>query len=102
MDNTHLRHERGNSRAADAVRQHLKMPEVCPAPSLHTHYVMTVNATGEEFVEPFSGQVHGLVAGANIAHQGGITQDQAQLQIAIWNRSQAAHRQEFTYRLLRS
>lgn len=61
-----------------------------------THYVLTDNATGVEYVEPFAGQVHSILGpiGAD-----GLTYDQATRQIAIWNRSQAVHRQEFSYRL---
>lgn len=69
---------------------------------LHSHYVLTVNATGQEFIEPFTANnLHRIVFGAHesLASEGGLTHEQASHQLAIWNRSQAVHRQEFSYRL---
>lgn len=61
-----------------------------------THYVLRDNATGEEFTEAFAGQCHAVVGPVA---DGGLTYDQARQQLDIWNRSQAVHRQEFSYRL---
>lgn len=72
------------------------------ANNLFSHYVLTDNATGTEYVEPFTASnVHAIVDGAAAALTDGrgLTYDQAARQVAIWNRSQAVHRQEFSYRL---
>jgi hypothetical protein len=67
-----------------------------------THYVMTDNATGEEFTNAFAAtDFHNIVEGAAaaIADAGSVSYEQAAQQIAIWTRSQEVHKQEFSYRL---
>lgn len=69
--------------------------------NLFSHYVLTVNATGAEYVEPFTvAQAASVGAPAeSITEDGGLPHEQASRLISIWNRSQVAHRQEFSYRL---
>ena len=88
----------GANSKAPLTNQEFPLPN---ANNLYSHYVMTVNATGAEYIEPFT------VAQANhigepaeaITEDGGLPHAQASRLIAIWNRSQLAHRQEFSYRL---
>lgn len=61
------------------------------------NYVLTDNATGTEYVLPFAPSDFHRVVGVPAGHE--PTLDQARQQIAIWNRSQLVHRQEFSYRL---
>lgn len=71
------------------------------ANNLFSHYVLTDNATGAEYVEPFTEANCDRIVGpvADALSGGGLPYDQASRQIAIWNRSQVVHRQEFSYRL---
>lgn len=67
----------------------------------YSHYVLTCNADGAEYVEPFT-ETHAAGLGLPsevITEDGGLPYDQATRLLSIWNRSQVAHRQEFSYRL---
>lgn len=68
-----------------------------PNRSLKMNYVLTDNATGTEYVQAFT--ANDFAAGA-VVDGAEPTEEQARRQIAIWNRSQVAHRQEFSYRLV--
>lgn len=66
------------------------------------NYILTDNATGTEYVQAFRpGDFHRIVVDPVVASAAGWepTHEQARRQIDIWNRSQSAHRQEFSYRL---
>lgn len=66
------------------------------------NYILTDNATGTEYVQAFKpGDFHRIVVDTEEAGAAGWepTREQAHRQISIWNRSQLAHRQEFSYRL---
>lgn len=69
--------------------------------SKYSHYILKVNATGEEFKEPFTvAQAASVGEPAEaITEDGGLRYEPASRLLAIWNRSQVHHRQEFSYRL---
>lgn len=60
-------------------------------------YILTDNATNIDYVLPFTASDFHQIVGVPAGHEPTI--DQARQQIAIWNRSQLVHRQEFSYRL---
>lgn len=61
-------------------------------------YIVRDNHSGAEWSADFkASDFHSCING--VATTWPPTIDQALQQIAIWNRAQAAHRQEFSYRL---
>ena len=62
------------------------------------NYILTDNATGEKFEAPF--KLTDFHASVGIPKNSEPTREHGQRQVDIWNRSQKAHRQEFSYRLV--